>query len=189
MVPDPVAVLDLLDSELSTTPFFDRAGTEAIDRNPPSGGGIRGMLMSVDAPVGGRVDRASRWVATVGLTIAVFAIALWGFHFATFSWLPRNEADRWVVATGLATVSATAVGAALAWWAGRENQPSPQAQNPDGVRQSARASGEGQIAQIGGDQHGPSSQGRRLDGVRQSARASGHGRITQVGGDQRTPET
>lgn len=97
------------------------------------------------------MHRWVRWAAAAGITLAAFVVLLWLFRYATFSWLPHAEADRWVVAAGFATVGAGAVGAGAGWWAGREDPQSgePYAQ----VHQHARASGHARITQIGGDQH------------------------------------
>jgi hypothetical protein len=64
--------------------------------------------------------RWMRWLVAVTATVAVFGGCLWLFRFASWSWMPQATPDRWVVAAAFATVTAGAVGAAGAWWAGQE---------------------------------------------------------------------
>lgn len=96
------------------------------------------------------MSRLIRWLVAFGAAVGVFWVCLWLFQFASFSWLPRADADRWVVAAAFAGVAAGAIGACMNWWAGREDQPS--AVEARTVRQKARASGKSRITQIGGDQ-------------------------------------
>ena len=99
-----------------------------------------------------------------------------------------GEADRWVVATAFATVAAGAVGAATAWWAGRED--SPAVVPPPGgrvVRQRGKASGRAKVTQVGGSRNVPSGgTGAGPGSVEQYADASDDAEVTQTGGDQNT---
>ena len=99
--------------------------------------------------------RLMRWLVAVTATVAVFGVCLWLFRFASWSWLPHAEADRWAVAAAFASVTAGAVGVAGAWWASRETSPmaGPAAKQGSRVDQRARASGHSKITQVGGDQH------------------------------------
>lgn len=72
-----------------------------------------------------------RWLVAITSTLATFGVCLWVFRFISFSWMPHAVADRWVVAAAFATVAATAVGAATAWWANREHEkPTPSPVQP-----------------------------------------------------------
>ena len=64
--------------------------------------------------------RLMRWLVAVTATVAVFGGCLWLFRFASWSWMPHAETDRWAVAAAFATVTAGAIGAAGTWWASRE---------------------------------------------------------------------
>jgi hypothetical protein len=67
----------------------------------------------------------------------------------SFSWMPRAEADRWVVATAFATLVATVVATGVGWWAGQET-PAPPA-TADQARQSVHGSAiGGGITQVSG---------------------------------------
>lgn len=81
--------------------------------------------------------RLARWLATIVSSLATFGVCLWLFGFISFSWMPQAAADRWVVAAAFATVAATTVGAAMGWWASREQEtaapPSAQAGSEDSV--------------------------------------------------------
>ena len=50
---------------------------------------------------------------------------MWLAMAVELPFLPKAEADRWVVAAAFATVMATPVVACGAWWAGREYRPGP----------------------------------------------------------------
>ena len=73
--------------------------------------------------------RSLRWLAALILTAVAFCGFLWLGRVQTFSWEPRDQPDRWVIASAFATVMAGLVVAALAWWAGRDTAK-PDAQ-PD----------------------------------------------------------
>ena len=100
--------------------------------------------------------RLMRWLVAVAVAVAVFVVCLWLFRFASWSWMPHATADRWVVATAFASVTAGAAGAAGAWWASREipQQAGPAvAQQGSRISMRARASRHSQITQVAGDQH------------------------------------
>ena len=100
--------------------------------------------------------RLMRWLVAVTVTVAVFGVCLWLFRFASWSWMPHDTANRWLVATAFASVTAGAVGAAGYWWAGRETPPRAgpaAAEQGSRVDQRARAFGHGKITQVGRDQH------------------------------------
>ena len=100
--------------------------------------------------------RLMRWLVAVTAAVAVFGVCLWLFRFASWSWMPHATSDRWLVATAFASVTASAVGAAVYWWAGRETSPlagPTAAEQGSQVDQRARASGHGKITQVGRDQH------------------------------------
>jgi hypothetical protein len=64
--------------------------------------------------------RSARWLVAWSVTAVAFAVFLWLAKVFSFSWEPRDQSDRWVIATAFASVMAGAVIAALGWWAGRE---------------------------------------------------------------------
>lgn len=78
----------------------------------------------------------------------LFVVCLWIGRAVSFSWMPRAEADRWVVATAFATVMATGAFGAVAWWAGRET---PAGHASQSVRGTAVAGGIAQVSQTGGN--------------------------------------
>ncbi|MEU1447686.1 hypothetical protein ACFV2U_00715 [Streptomyces sp. NPDC059697] len=98
------------------------------------------------------MNRFARFSLAVASAIAVFGVCLWLFQSADISWMPEAEADHWVVAAAFATVAATAVFTAVAWWAGREAELPAEAVEAR-VDQKAKASGHGQVTQVGRDQH------------------------------------
>lgn len=70
------------------------------------------------------MNRTARWVTAVLVSLLVFAgcaALLMGVHFP---WTPHAESDRWFVALTVAAFLGAGVGGALAWWAGREEEPS-----------------------------------------------------------------
>jgi hypothetical protein len=102
------------------------------------------------------MSRLVQWLVATGAPLLAFGLVLWAVHGASFSWLPQAEADRWVVAVGLATVAATVVAAPAIWWAQRDRSSEPDEAGESatgGVQQRARASGHSSITQVGGDQH------------------------------------
>ncbi|SMQ13848.1 hypothetical protein SAMN06272771_0125 [Streptomyces sp. Ag82_O1-12] len=145
------------------------------------------------------MQRARRWAVTVFAGAGSFVLCLWSARAAPFGFLPRAEADRWVVATTFATTVTTLVGAAAAWWAGDRGRPGtvttdnrpPETSGPPRsgirVRQSATASDAGRVTQITGHRN-PAHAGpeERPDRVTQRATASGRADITQVGGSDGT---
>jgi hypothetical protein len=145
------------------------------------------------------MQRARRWAVTVFAGTGSFVICLWSARAAPFGFLPRAEADRWLVATTFAATVTTLVGAATAWWAGDRGRPgaaatdnrSPETSGPPRsairVRQSATASDAGGVTQIAGHRHpGHVGPEERPDRVAQRATASGRAGITQVGGSDGT---
>ncbi|MGW6543474.1 hypothetical protein ACWGBH_11595 [Streptomyces massasporeus] len=145
------------------------------------------------------MQRARRWAVTVFAGAGSFVICLWSARAAPFGFLPRTEADRWLVATTFAATVTTLVGAAAAWWAGdrgrsdaaatdnRSRVTSGPPRSGIRVRQSATASDAGRVTQIAGHRHpGHAGTEERPDAVTQRATASGRAGITQVGGSDGT---
>lgn len=131
--------------------------------------------------------RSVRWAVAVGGVAAAFVLCLWGARVVSWGWMPRGEADRWVVATAFATVVTGAVGAAVFWWAGREEAPAAPHSGRRRVRQRATASGRSRISQTGGNRNAPvSGVGAGPGRVVQDAAASDDAEVTQTGGDQNT---
>lgn len=128
-------------------------------------------------------------MVAVASTLAAFGFCLWIGRSVSFGWMPRAEADRWVVDAAFATVMAGAVGAAIGWWAERE-KPRSQRRESRRVSQRGKASRYGELNQVAGNE------GRRTVGnagtnrasrVKQRGRASRGGKLRQVGGDQESP--
>ncbi|NEE07920.1 hypothetical protein G3M58_15840 [Streptomyces sp. SID7499] len=145
------------------------------------------------------MQRARRWAVTVFAGASSFVICLWAARAAPFGFLPRTEADRWLVATTFAATVTTLVGAAAAWWAGDRGRPgtvatdnrSPQTAGRlrpgNQVRQSATASDAARVTQIAGHRNpGHTGPEERAGRVTQRATASGRAGITQVGGSDGT---
>ncbi|OQD51663.1 hypothetical protein BM536_038800 [Streptomyces phaeoluteigriseus] len=127
---------------------------------------------------------------TVLVAAVVFGVCLWVGRSASFGWMPKEEANRWVVATAFATVMATVAATAAGWWAAHE-QPATAAPPAERVvSQKATASGQGRVNQAGGNQNAPSSPAAGAGGgpgrVEQEAEASDSGSVNQVGADQHT---
>jgi hypothetical protein len=112
-------------------------------------------------------------------SVLVFCVCLWLFRFAHFGWLPRSEADRWVVAVGLGTVAAAAVLELFKDWANGTD-------GGDGTDHDGGADSPGQPQPQ--SQPARRATDARVMKVKQRAKASGHGRITQIGGDQHVRE-
>lgn len=129
-----------------------------------------------------------RWSVTVVFAAAVFGVCLWGARSVSFGWMPKAEADRWVVATAFASVMTTVAAAAVGWWAGREQPGLSLSPAERTVLQRATASGRGRAEQVGGSQNAPSRPGAgSVPGrVEQVAEVSDDASVTQVGGDQHT---
>lgn len=75
------------------------------------------------------MNRTARWTTAVLVSAVVFAgcaALLVGVHFP---WTPHTESDRWFVALTVAAFLGTGVGGALAWWAGREQNPGGEAKS------------------------------------------------------------
>ncbi|MGW7134332.1 hypothetical protein ACWGIA_39165 [Streptomyces bobili] len=132
---------------------------------------------------------------TIVAAAVVFGVCLWVSRSASLGWMPKEEANRWVVATAFATVMATVAATAVGWWAAREEPDaptSPAAAPPVErvVSQKATASGQGRVNQTGGNQNTPPSPvtGAGVGPVRveQEAEASDSGSVNQVGADQHT---
>jgi hypothetical protein len=96
-----------------------------------------------------------RSVVAVAVAVVVFFGCLWVFVWLSWSWLPHAQADRWVVATGLATVTGGSVFAVLGSWAERSRSEPGSATTSAGagVYQRATARGRARVTQVGGDQH------------------------------------
>ncbi|WP_431683784.1 hypothetical protein [Kitasatospora sp. KL5] len=141
------------------------------------------------------MSRPVRWVVTVGSAVVAFVVCLWLARSASFGWLPKAEADRWVVATAFATVGAGAVATAVGRWAGQTTTPTPAPPAPSPptgqeVIQTAEASGRSRINQVGGNQTmavpaTPADPGVPRT-VRQDATAMDDGQVDQVAGHQHT---
>ncbi|MBB4710289.1 hypothetical protein BJ965_000171 [Streptomyces luteogriseus] len=145
------------------------------------------------------MQRARRWAVTVFAGAASFVVCLWSVRAAPLGFLPRAEADRWVVATAFATTVTALVGAAAGRWAAERGQPatvSPDGRAPDTpgpprpgpqVQQEATASDAARITQVAGHRDprraDPEERPHRLT---QRATASGRAGITQVGGSDGT---
>jgi hypothetical protein len=71
----------------------------------------------------GSVGRAVKWLATGVASVVAFGLSLWLAATIKLSFLPKADADRWVVNAAFATAMAACVVACGAWWAGRENRP------------------------------------------------------------------
>ncbi|MFF1343420.1 hypothetical protein ACFVYT_37250 [Streptomyces sp. NPDC058290] len=141
---------------------------------------------------------------TVVSAVVAFVVCLWVARSASFGWLPKAEADRWVVATAFATVGATAVAAAVGWWAGQTPPPAPTpapapapaplAAPPPPARkvtQTAKASGRGRISQTGGSLNGRAAAAAPADPdgpvtIRQDASATDDGQVDQAASDLHT---
>ncbi|WP_145968907.1 hypothetical protein [Streptomyces hyaluromycini] len=147
------------------------------------------------------MQRAGRWVVAVCVGAGSFVVCLWAARAASFGFLPRAEADRWVVATAFATTVAALVGTAAGWWAGAGQEEPPDGRPPEAadgagagrrpaVRQSATASDDAQVTQVAGDRRpGSGASAERPGRLAQRARAAGRARITQVGGNDGTDGT
>jgi hypothetical protein len=86
------------------------------------------------------VSRAVKWSVTGVAAAVTFGVGLWLAMAVELPFLPKAEADRWVVAAAFAGVMATAVVACGAWWAGRENRPGSGEGDPAGTGQQITAS-------------------------------------------------
>ncbi|MFF7731413.1 hypothetical protein [Streptomyces sp. NPDC007984] len=148
------------------------------------------------------MQRARRWAVTVFAGAGSFVVCLWAARAAPVGFLPRAEADRWLVATTFAATVTTLVGAAAARWAGDRGRtdamdqrtpetsrsPRPEVR----VRQSATASDDAGVTQVAGHRSrsrrpgGDGGPEERPGSVTQRARASGRAGITQVGGSDST---
>jgi hypothetical protein len=107
----------------------------------------------------GWVRRAAKWLVTAVISAMVFGGSLWLAMAVKLPFLPRLDADRWVVAVGFASVMAACVLACGGWWAGRESEAKGAA--PLGA--SVIASGDRSIA-VGRDISGIASTGGRWTG-------------------------
>jgi hypothetical protein len=64
--------------------------------------------------------RSARWLLTWAATAVTFIGCLWLARTFSFSFEPRAESDRWVVAAAFAAAMSAAVLASSSWWASRE---------------------------------------------------------------------
>jgi hypothetical protein len=69
------------------------------------------------------VSRAAKWLVTAVASAVTFVACLWLAAVVKLSFLPKADADRWVINAAFAAAMAACVVACGAWWAGRENQP------------------------------------------------------------------
>ncbi|MGY4928531.1 hypothetical protein [Streptomyces sp. 900105755] len=133
--------------------------------------------------------RWARWSVTLVVAAVVFGVCLWVARSVSFGWMPKAEADRWVVATAFATLMGTVAAAAVDRWANREQPaPLPEPELP-AVSQEVVASGQARVNQAGGNQNTPSSAagaGGVPGRVVQKAEASDDASVNQAGGDQNT---
>src|SRR5438046_10590465 len=82
-----------------------------------------------------RVSRAVKWSVTCVAAAVTFGVCLWLAMAVELPFLPKAEADRWVVAAAFAGMMATAVAACGTWWAARENRPGAADGDPAGAGQ------------------------------------------------------
>jgi hypothetical protein len=68
-------------------------------------------------------------------SVVAFGLSLWLAAAVKLSFLPKADADRWVVNAAFATAMAACVVACGAWWAGRENRPGSADGSTTGARQ------------------------------------------------------
>ncbi|MFF4230565.1 hypothetical protein [Streptomyces sp. NPDC001820] len=136
-------------------------------------------------------SRQARWVVGVASSLVAFGLLLWLGQAAPFGWLPDGEPERWAVVVAFATLGATAVLAAMGWWAAQAPAASPASGRE--VRLSAKASGSGRVTQTAGSHYRTPSTGQPATGgaapplpehVRMKATATEDGRIDQAGGDR-----
>jgi hypothetical protein len=64
--------------------------------------------------------RSARWLLTWAATAVTFIGCLWLARMFSFSFEPRAESDRWVVAAAFAATMSAAMLAGGSWWASRE---------------------------------------------------------------------
>jgi hypothetical protein len=81
------------------------------------------------------VSRAVKWLVTGVASAVTFGVCLWLAALVKLPFLPRAEADRWVVAAAFASVMTACVVACGAWWVGRENRLESADGNAGGVGQ------------------------------------------------------
>jgi len=81
------------------------------------------------------VGRAAKWLATGVASVVAFGLSLWLAAAVKLSFLPKADADRWVVNAAFATAMAACVVAFGAWWVGRENRSASADGSTDGARQ------------------------------------------------------
>jgi hypothetical protein len=146
------------------------------------------------------MGRAARWLVAAGMTLGVFAVALWvSGAFILPLWI-KSGSDRWVIATGVGL--AIAALAAL-WGVGfarheqQRNAEPAESSRPAEVIMTATASEHGRVNQTGRDQIVGVRRERRksadLDtprpaNVHMEAEASGSGQVNQAGRDQTLDE-
>jgi hypothetical protein len=107
------------------------------------------------------VRRAAKWLVIVAASAVTFGGCLWLAVAVKLPFLPKPDADRWVVSAAFASVMAACVLGFGTWWAGRESQPEAQVAAPAGA--SVIASGDRSIA-VGRDISGIASTGDRTTG-------------------------
>lgn len=114
----------------------------------------------------------ARWITAAVASIATFAMVVIIMRSADWSWLPKDDGDKWSWAAGSGAVAAAAVLAGLGWWASQASGP-----NTGRVAQRAVARDEAEISQRAAG----SPPGGRAGRVRQKAKGSGKSRIRQSG--------
>lgn len=112
------------------------------------------------------MGRAAKWLVICAASAVAFGLSLWLAAAVKLPFLPKADADRWVVNAAFATAMTACVLACGAWWAARESRPG----SADSASRTVTASGDGSIA-VGGNISGSASTGRRVA----SARPSVHG--------------
>ncbi len=75
--------------------------------------------------------RSVRWLLTWAATAVAFISCLWLARTFSFSFEPKAESDRWVVATAFAAAMSAAVLASGSWWASREKSVQVLHANPE----------------------------------------------------------
>src|SRR5205823_5269267 len=83
---------------------------------------------------------AVKWSVTGVAAAVTFGVCLWLAMAVELPFLPKAEADRWVVAAAFAGMMATAVAACGTWWAARENRPGAADGDPAGAGQQITGS-------------------------------------------------
>ncbi|MEV7617108.1 hypothetical protein [Streptomyces sp. NPDC089799] len=123
-----------------------------------------------------------RWAAAGAASVVSFALAVWLVRALPWGWLPKDDGDRWAVATACGAVVAAGVLYGLTWWTSRGGAPAA----PGGgrrVRQYADAGGDSVVEQTAGTRTRRRTPGTPPEHLTQRAKTRGTSRIRQTGGD------